>query len=693
MPHATVRLRPGVNQTDTPTLNEAGVSESQLIRYFYDPILGAIIQKLGGWIRFFPNQMVSIVRALWAWEDTNANAHLAVGCENIGMSGSAQLSVITNGNLLNITPTSSSTNTPPLASTTAASSTVTITDATTPGITSFDSVYIETHISVGGLVLFGLYATTLNSATSYLITARDVLGNPLPATSTSSTATVAEFTTTMASAVVKVTLNNHGYNIGSTYPILISTTVDGITLFGNYLVISIIDANNFTINASQIATASTSAFINGGDAAYIYSYGIGAVPTGTGYGIGGYGLGGYGVGTAITPAVGTPIAATDWTLDNFGEILIACPINGTLFQPIYQYDPLSGAPIASVISTAPPLNDGIFVAMPQRQIVAWGSTETGIQDPLLIRWSDAGNLNVWVGQITNQAGSFRIPKGSKIIGCMQAPQQGLIWTDLGVWSMQYIGPDLVYSFNEIGSGCGMIARKAAGSLNGIVYWMGPSQFFMLGGDGVSPIACPVWDVIFQNLDQTNLTKIRVAANSRFGEISWFYPSLSGGGEVDSYVKYNTYLQAWDYGTLGRSAWIDQSVLGPPIGADPQTLFLYQHETSPNADGQPLLSNFTTGYYSIGDGDMKTYVDQIWPDFKYGTFNSVKNATVNLTFNVTDYPGQTPQTFGPYAMTQSVTWLSPRFRGRLVSLNISSSDIDSFWRIGALRYRYSPDGKF
>ena len=121
----------------------------------------------------------------------------------------------------------------------------------------------------------------------------------------------------------------------------------------------------------------------------------------------------------------------------------------------------------------------------------------------------------------------------------------------------------------------------------VVYWMGQSQFFSLSGSGVAPIFCPVWDVIFQDLDLTNLDKIRVAPNSRFGEVTWYYPVISNGGEVTNYVKYNVNLQVWDYGTLGRTAWINESVLGPPIGADPSSLYIYQHETSPDADGQAM----------------------------------------------------------------------------------------------------------
>jgi hypothetical protein len=312
---------------------------------------------------------------------------------------------------------------------------------------------------------------------------------------------------------------------------------------------------------------------------------------------------------------------------------------------------------------------------------------------MLVRWCDVSNYNDWTATVINQAGSYRIPKGSRIVGAIQAAQQALLWTDIGVWSMQYIGQPYVYSFNEVGSGCGLIAQKAAASINGSVYWMGPSQFFSMTDQGVQPVSCPIWDVIFQDLDQTNLDKIRVAVNSRFGEITWYYPTMSNGGEVNAYAKYNVFLRVWDFGTLGRSAWVDQSVLGPPIGADPSSRYIYQHETSQNADGEPMLSSFQTGYFAMAEADVKTFVDQVWPDMKWGYYGGAQNATVNLTFYVADYAGQTPVAYGPYPLTQSTTFISPRFRGRLMSIGLGSSDIDSFWRIGNIRYRLQPDGKF
>jgi hypothetical protein len=1208
VPHASLKLKPGVDQNETPALNEAGISQTNLIRFIPDRNGIGLIQKLGGWTKFYPTPLEAITRALWAWEDTNSIAHLAYGTQDISGSYITRLGCITNGTAKNITPRSLTSNVPPKASTKAGSALVTLTDDSVSGITKYDSVFITTHISVGGVVLFGQYACDPNDFLAlniYTVLATDVLGNAVPATSTSSDAVLAYFKTKQGNATVTVTLPNHGYSVGSTYPVLIRTTYGGITFYGNYIVQSVIDTDNFTINGANQATSQvpTEGYINNGDANFIYNFGSGYNLIGGGYGTGLYSLGTYGYGFEITPSTGNEIEAVDWTLDNWGQILISCPIStssfsftitrattttagygfgyygfgvygygeqigtikytpsylipigqvitisgldpagwngtytvipavefygsiiggsfegsisgttltitnmysteyiipgmiiggdgltvgttivsgfgnvwtvnleqntslvliqildspvlqvnstvygtlqigdvvsggdfstvttvtdgtapiwllsqpqatngygcygfggygsgyygtgasntkysairagettvatqevassnqlnvynaqgsyngwnfawgwneingntcsynfplgaevfsqgyadivlvlvvgtyqepaygpipsgftitygnctgtasvitvqqqpggqfpvyqtimtiplngynpasgttltisaqqpnnivqnlisscdptsnpdlpipgmyilvvtnasatlashtpvdgtftgsapfdppqatvtppfggmsfglmfftqtgggcqwgglspptpslqwitstgyhsegvslagyslspsqdyifkasqgepntgtfgavatltpagvstGTLslsqtpYQPIYQWDPTSNNLYATVIPNAPTVNDGAFVAMPQRQIIAWGSTETGIQDPLLVRWCDVNNFNVWAATVANQAGSYRLPRGSRIVGAIQGPQQGLIWTDVGVWSMQYIGPPYVYSFNEIGTGCGLIGRKAAASINGAVYWMGRSQFFSLTSSGVQPVACPVWDVVFQDIDLNNVQKIRAAVNSLFGEIAWYYPVTTDGGEVTKYIKYNVFLNVWDFGTLSRSAWLDQSILGNPIGADPSSLLLYQHETSNDADGLPLPASFTTGYFMMDESDHKIFVDEVWPDMKWGFYGSPQTAVVNMYFNATDFAGTTPTTYGPYPINVNTTWFNPRFRGRLTSITLSnptdSSGLGTFWRIGNIRYRVQQDGKY
>lgn len=759
MPHAAFRILPGVDQNKTPALNEAAISTSQLVRFVPDRTIGGLVQKLGGWTKYLSSSIGSIVRALWAWEDTNANSYLAIGAEGkapivvtgasgngttvtltytgpssfvvgfhitvTGMNPSAYngtyavtastntsvsfasttttafvsggliyggggtLLVATNNGLTDITPQTITGNVAVSFGTTSGSNKVLVT-ITGSNAQNVDSIDIQTQVSVGGIVLFGQYQCYANTANDFYIYALDLLGNPANATSTTTGGAVPSYATTTASSTVTVTLNNHGYLAGDTFPALIATTVGGLTVYGNYTVLTVPTANTFTVQATTLATSTTSGSENGGQLHYILYKGIGSTYGGGGYGVGPYGAGGYGTGTgAINSGLtGVPINAVDWCLDNWGQILIANPLNG----PIYQWNPISGNVVANIIPEAPPVNAGCFVAMPQRQIIAYGSTYTGIEDPLLIRWCDVENYNQWTALITNQAGSYRIPKGSRIVQGIQGPQQGLIWTDLGLWAMQYVGPPYVYSFNELGNGCGLISRKAAGSINGVIYWMGQSQFFRFGGSGVEPIRCPIWDVIFQDLDTDNKEKIRFAANSRFGEVTWYYPTKESGGEIAAYAKYNLLLDAWDFGTLGRTAWINESVLGPPIGAGTDT-FIYQHETSPDAAGQPMDSYFQTGYFVLSEADVKMFIDQVWPDMKWGYYNQTQSANVLLTFYVTDYAGQTPTAYGPFTMTQATTFLTPRFRGRLVSVKIESNDIGSFWRLGQIRYRVQQDGKY
>jgi hypothetical protein len=686
MPHAVFKLAPytgAVNTTETPALNEnAGISQTNLIRFQPDPpAFSALIQKLGGWSKFLSSAMVAVVRALWAWEDLNLNAWLAVGTQVVPTTTRSQLAVITGGTLTDITPLQThSAFTPVAAASTVGSPVITITDNIVTGVNNSCSVYIPIHIAIGGVVLFGLYPCDPNGYTgsnTYTVYATTLLGALNPATNTN-TAVLPQLSTVVSSNIVTVALPDHGFSVGATFPVLVSTTVGGLTIYGNYIVEDVIDVNTFEIAASAPATSTGAAPINGGTVIYVYN----------------------GLGVPTTPPGALPIETDDWTMSNFGEDLIACPTTSTdlaqaiPYQPIYLWTP-GQQPTAAVIPQAPPVNDGVFVAMPQRQIVAWGSTETGIQDPLLINWCDVNNPNQWIALVTNQAGSDRIPTGSRIVCGMQGPQQALIWTDIDVYSMQYVGPPYVYSFNQIGTGCGLIGRKAAAFYNGIAYWMGFKQFYVYGGSGVEVLPCTVWDVVYQNLypGAAAASKIRIAVNSLFGEIQWFYPSAGGSGEVDSYVKYNVNLGLWDYGTLGRSAWVDQSVLGPPIGSDPTSLYLYQHETSNDADGVAMLPYFQTGYFTIAEGDFKTFVDLVWPDMRWGQWSEAQNATVQITFLVVDYPGDTPQQFGPYTVTQATQYFNTRLRGRLVAIRVSSSDLGTWWRIGALRYRYAPDGKF
>jgi hypothetical protein len=706
---ASLTLLPGVDTNRSPTLNEAAISSCNLIRLWKDRRGQALIQKRGGWTRYYPSQMPAIPRQIWPWQDQNHNQHLGIGCSTSTTAGvGGPLMVLTSGSLRSITPIVRQDNVPPEVTTNTTSSTVFITDAGS-NTNSYTAVFVATHIAVGGIIVFGLYQCTAVGPNQFSVGLADLLGNPVfPTSNEVDAGAVAAFTTTNGSSTVSVNLPNHGYSTGDTYPCLVSTTVGGITLFGDYIVQSVTDSGHFVIQVGTAATSGNTASINGGNAQYDFFIGLGPLPAGTGYGVGGYGVGGYGSGVGPVAPTGSNIDADDWALDNWGDVFVSVAsgiqigsdTTAPIGSPVFLWNPLAPTPVAVALASGPPANDGCFVAMPQRQIVCWGSTFTGIQDHLLLRWCDVNNYNQWIAQPTNQAGSYRIPRGSRIVGCLQAANQALVFTDLAVWSMQYIGQEFVYGFNEIGTGCGLIAPKAAVSLNGTIYWMSQSQFFSMGpGGGATPLDCSVWDNVFQLMDQTKLNNIRVAPNSRFNEVEWYFTSVnSASGENDMYVKYNIVVGQWDYGTstalqIGRSAWTNQSVLGPPIGADPVSLYLYQHETSNDADGQPMDAWFQTGWFEVGEGQFQTFVDFILPDMLYGMAGDAQNATVLITFYVAQYPGDTPLVFGPYSTGAASTFISTRFRGRLVSVRVESNDIGSWWRTGNLRYRWMSDGRF
>lgn len=505
------------------------------------------------------------------------------------------------------------------------------------------------------------------------------------------------FTTTSGSSIVAVEFIGNGLALNDTVVFALPTTGNGLTInAANYQVTTVTSADNFSITVSQLATGSGSFAMNSGNAELVYSIALGAPPPGIGFGLGGFGSGGFGTGVVPSAQTGTAITATDWTSDNWGEILLACPEGGG----IYFWDPTGGFVNAKMLSGqgAPPFNNGIFVSMAQQILVAFGSSvheKIGYQkQPLLVQWCTVGDFFNWIASSATQAGNFTLSLGSEIVAGMAVANQNLLWTDLDLWAMSYIGPPDVFGFNQIGTGAGAVSSHSVQKLRGSVFWMGRTNLYSYTGGGVAVIPCPVWDAVFQNINTDFLQNVRAMPNTPFNECGWLYPSAASvSGECDSYVKMNITEPGapFDIGPIPRSAWIDQSVVGMPIGATPQGI-IYRHETTNNADGNPLVSSFTTGDFYLGEGEEFVIVDQVIPDFKWSTYTGTVSAQISMTFNVSDYPGQTPRQYGPYVVSQATKYISTRFRGRLMSITVSSSDLDSFWRLGSCKYRYAPSGR-
>src|SRR5665213_2635316 len=482
MAQVPLKMIPGVNIEKSQTLNESGFSNSQLMRFFQ-----GLAQKLGGWSRLTSQALIGTCRGLFAWADLTGVGYIAAGTEQ-------RLEVYNEGVIYDITPIYATNNIgyPPPFSTYSGQTTIIVHDPTTAPAVG-DWVNITSDVSVGGIILQGLYQVqSVIDGTHYTITAASaatshVIGGGL----------MSQFHVYSGQSTVVVTLANHGFTaLTSVYTVYVSTAIASLTLLGNYVVQSVLDANTFTIAAVGSANTTTTAYENGGyiRIQYLLQTGLvsSSVAAGWGWGEGGWGLGPWGMGGTS----GAQTQLRQWTMGQFGRILIACPIGGA----IYEWDPSSGffENPATVVNNSPTVATGIFIAMQQQQIIAYGITDpnTSAQDPMLIGWCDVGNLTVWTASATNQAGTFRLSRGSRIVGGLQGPQYGVLWTDLGVWLQQYIGFPLVYGFNEIGQGCGLISMRSCGVLGGVAYWCSINQFYRFNGAAVQSLPCTVWDCFF-----------------------------------------------------------------------------------------------------------------------------------------------------------------------------------------------------
>ena len=702
MAMAEIKLKPSVDTERTLAGNMSGISRSNFVRWKMD-----LAEKRGGCSLYIPNQLDGYVSAIKPWADivnleNNPNIstpYVGVGTNTtvyayrpLSLGDNLQLPEL----LLDISPEyiDSARVSPPTISTTAGSSQVTIVDPAVQYLTVYDSVTFNTQVSIGGLVLQGTYPlVAAGGVKTYIIETVGV------ATSSSSDPVLPTFVTNSGSNQVTVKFPiqyvTGNLNLGDRIGFKTPTSVGGITIVGQYIVSEILNPNAFVIIDDQVATFSDSKEMNNGALDVRYWITEGPTLIGSGYGANAYGEGPYGQGPQNVPAQGDKYSANKWWLDSRGSSLIASAVSGPMFFWNNDY----GYKNLSILTNAPIASSGSFVSMPYGNVMAWGCSTTinPLQDPLFIRWSDSLDINNWSIAGNSSAGFYTMPTGSRVVRGIQGPTQQWWFTDIDVYSAQYIGYPGTFGFNKIGNNCGLIAPWAAAVLGSNVYWMSQRQFYTSTvGSAPQQLPCTVWDFVFQNLDLANVDNIVCGTNALFNEVNWFFPSTNNvDGVPDAYVSFNTLYNLWDYGYLERTAWYDQSLVGPPLAADSNG-WVYQHETSYDlAVGQnvePINAWIQTGYYSLTNGQDLTFVDWARPDFIWGQWDLPKTAELQITFFVTDYAGQDPRVLGPYKFNQQTKYICPRFRGRFVSMKIESNDLGSFWRIGSMRYRAAMAGR-
>jgi hypothetical protein len=478
-----------------------------------------------------------------------------------------------------------------------------------------------------------------------------------------------------------------------------------------YQIATIVNDNSYTIEAKDTdgdtVLANSSDSGNGGSSTvgvYQINVGLDDYVPGSGWGASSWGSGGFGSTSALSETNQLRL----WSHDNFGEDLIINPRAGG----VYYWDQSSGLSTRAVALSSlsganlPPTKAlQVLVSDIDRHVICLGAdplndsgtARTGSIDPMFICWSDQENATQWEPTLSNTAGSFRLSAGSSIVGGLRARQETLVWTDMSLYSMTFIGSPYVFSTNLVNEGVGLIGPKASINAPNGVFWMDLKGFYFYNGS-VSALPSSVHDYVFSDINLVQSYKVFGFLNKAFDEIGWFYCSGSST-EIDRYVLYNYVEQTWSIGQLTRHSWLDEGVEDYPRATGTDTYnYLYKHETGNDADGSPMDNVYIeSSSLDIQEGDYFTFVNRIIPDIRFTGTNS--GAAMNIVLKKRNWPAESLSTASTTSVTSSTTNINTRARARQVVLRFESDDDNSEglreglgFRVGATRMEIRPNGK-
>ena len=589
MPLQKLQFRPGVNREGTTLANEGGWFESDKIRF-----RSGYPEKIGGWsiVDNASNadgtyaNFVGVARSLWNWA-TLKNVVL------LGLGTNLKFYIVYGGSYYDITPIRSTTTAGAVTfAATAASSTITVTHTSFGGQTgdfvTFSgalALSTQTYTANAGTDVISFTTALTNGTTIQLFTTSAAPGG----LSTGTT----YYVVNASGATCKLSLTSGGAAINITSAGTGTQTfarTDGITdaVLNQQYQITTTGVNTYTIQARTagtsvefpgafvLATASDTA--NGGAATvgkYELSQGSAIATYSTGWGAGPWNAGSssdpwaHGWGTAYTSgASGLGAQMRLWSQSNFGQQLLFAARNG----PIYYWNPGTnttptftnnpGVALTSDNTTQCPAQVyQVMVSDATRIVIALGCNNytatlggDGLFDPLLVRWSTNEDYTVWSPATTNQAGSYRLSRGSQIVGGLQTRQEILVWTDSALYSMQYLGPPYVFSFTILADNISIISPNAMATANGVTYWMGTDKFYVYSGR-TETLPCALRAYIFNDINRDQSLQITCGTNEGYSEVWWFYCSANSTN-IDRYVIFNYLDRVWYYGNLNRTAWLD-----------------------------------------------------------------------------------------------------------------------------------------
>ena len=386
----------------------------------------------------------------------------------------------------------------------------------------------------------------------------------------------------------------------------------------------------------------------------------------TGYGYSTYGSLAYGT---ARPDTGTITPATTWSMDTWGEYLVACSnADGKLYE--WQLG-FTTPTLAAAITNAPTGNKAVLVTA-ERIMFALGAGG----NPRKVQWCDQENNTIWTPAGDNQAGDYELATPGSLIAGKRVKGVNLLFTDVDVHTAQYVGAPFVYGFEKAGSGCGLISAQSVAAIDTAAIWMSKSGFWMYDGY-VKPLPSDVSDYVFGNMNFNQASKVYAVHNSKFGEIWWYYPS-SQSNENDSYVTFNYRENHWNIGSLARTAGTDAGVFVSPLMVSTDG-YIYEHEVGFAYDSASLYAE--SGPVQLGNGDNIMSVRQVVPDEQ-----TLGEAVVS--FKTRNYPTGTQSTFGPYTAANPT---DVRFAARQVNVKVTGDTLAD-WRIGVMRLDAIPSGK-
>jgi len=639
MPLTKLQFRPGVNRETTSYTNEGGWFDCDKIRFrFGTP------EKIGGWAKKSGRSYLGTARALHPFVALDSTQFLGVGTH-------LKYYVDEGGGFNDITPLRVSTAAGGVVfSATNGSSTITATDSN-HGALAGDFVTFSGAATLGGTIT----AAVLNQEYE----------------------------------IVAVTSVNAYTFIARTVSTVADNTVDGVLVY-----------------VPVVANGSDSG--NGGGSiigAYQVNIGLDTTVSGTGWGAGTWGRDTWGSSASLLVSGST---LRIWTHDNLGEDLLINVRDAGIFywDKSTRSAPFRPAQALSDLSTdptTPTIAKQVLVSDVDRHTIVFGcdaQTSIGVQDPLLIRFSNQGNPLVWESLATNTAGDLRLGSGSEIIMAVETKQQIMVWTDSSLHAMQFIGPPFTFGITQVAENITIASPLSAAAVDDNIYWMGVEDFYIYSGQ-VQKLPCSVRSYVFDDFNSAQSEKVCAGVNSSFSEIWWFYPSASSA-ENNRYVVFNYQEQVWYYGELNRTAWLDRGITSNPVGASTDN-YLYLQESGFD-DGSTSPVSAVTSYIEssqmdIGDGDHFVFLKRLIPDITFAD-STATSPSANFTLEARNFPGENYTNSDTNPVVRSATVpveqftnvVNLRLRGRSFALKVESLNTGVGWRLGSPRVDMKQDGR-